>query len=712
MLTPACPRLLRDAYGTTNGCWIGLLGERSSATGKLGALQTRQNQLQRVARSSTRRLMLPAESRTKLLVSCWETFGYGRLATRVQVYQAEFDMVFQHQQSPLSRGQGEDAGYWTASGSVVLDLLAVGTGHGAGHPAGYAISGMWLRFSQHKSWMRNVRRRLHQVRLFPFELYNLLCFIWRCLTNEGVAIFLWGFKRLCVIAGGISVFVLLLWVIYRTWLASESVKLWAGAACAVLPTNPAVFLVDYSIASAENVQNAIIRFFAPHAWHLWGFMLLVHSALWFATLDRLKALREAVCAILFSARPFDGMKKVWSTAVKTLQANTAGVARAAAYFSAYPLVCNGYAVTAVAVPTIGWRLHGGSFMVLLSEEYQHAMIILLVFSGFVAEVGTGTADNMPLLFGRTVFELFFGVLTSSLGVSSVSLLLSIVPAFINFTLGIIEKRQKRKERRQVGIKGQTLRRASELCWNMAKIAFQVSGLTVGGLLTYELGCALSNGGLRSIIPPAAFVLAMLDMICIYLPCHHPRRRLPTVAICALSVLTACGCSSMARPMTYWDDLTCSLLPEEAPPFLTPRHLFRFSEQLFQFVVVAFSVVSLAYYAYRTVMRFKRTKDATPAARGKDRNRKAAQNRHQPAEEPAPSTRPAAELGLSADPSTTSRAIVLHASAVASGKKDRVRPSVLRRPKVELIPSDLAAEQGKAAVLVTWSEATGARARRS
>ena len=84
--------------------------------------------------------MLPAESRTKLLVSCWETFGYGRRATRVQVAHAEIDMVLQHQQSPLTRGQGEDAGYWTASGGVVLDLLAVGTGHGAGHPAGFAIS--------------------------------------------------------------------------------------------------------------------------------------------------------------------------------------------------------------------------------------------------------------------------------------------------------------------------------------------------------------------------------------------------------------------------------------------------------------------------------------------------------------------------------------------------------------------------------------------
>ena len=267
--------------------------------------------------------MLPAESRTKLLVSCWETFGHGRLATHVQVFHAEIDMALQRRQSPLARGQGEDAGHWTASSSVVLDLLAVGTGHGADHPAGFAISGMWLRLSLRESWMRNVRRRLHQVYAAPFELIDLLCFIWRWLTNEGAAIFLWGFKRMCVITCIISVLALLLWVSYTAYAASESVKLWAGAAYAALPTNPAAFIVDDLIAAAENVQNTIITSFAPHAWHLWGLTLLVHSAFWFATtrpLDRIRALRAAVGALLFAPRPFDGMKKLWATVVMALRA--------------------------------------------------------------------------------------------------------------------------------------------------------------------------------------------------------------------------------------------------------------------------------------------------------------------------------------------------------------------------------------------------------
>ena len=112
------------------------------------------------------------------------------------------------------------------------------------------------------------------------------------------------------------------------------------------------------------------------------------------------------------------------------------------------------------------------------------------------------------------------------------------------------------------------------------------------------------------------------------------------------------------------------------------------------------------YIWYLLLRNPRAKDATLAAKGKARSRKAPQNHHpsQSAAQPAPA-RPAAQLGLSADPSTTSRAIILHASAVASGKKDRAEPSMLRRPRVELLPSDLAAQQGKAAVLVTWSEAT-------
>ena len=149
-------------------------------------------------------------------------------------------------------------------------------------------------------------------------------------------------------------------------------------------------------------------------------------------------------------------------------------------------------------------------------------------------------------------------------------------------------------------------------------------------------------------------------------------------------------------LSFWDGLTCSLVPDEGPRFLTPQYWLDLSGQFVQTLVVGIALACLAYAYWYLLLRNPRAKDATLAAKGKARSRKAPQNHHpsQSAAQPAPA-RPAAQLGLSADPSTTSRAIILHASAVASGKKDRAEPSMLRRPRVELLPSDLAAQQGKA-----------------
>ena len=598
-------------------------------------------------------------------------------------------MIVQHRRSPLLRGHGENVGYWVASGCVILHLLAVqtqaGSGRGADQPAGFAISSVWLRLSLHEHWMRNMRRRRHQVLTMPFSLIafvlKALYLSWRWSKNEGVVILKMGVKIACVV----GVAALLLWYIgtvaeYAV-AAIEFAKLWAAALYALLPArgSTTTFLVDNLVAVVEQGQTSVIAWFSPHVWDAWALLLSVHSAIWFFT--------------------YPLTTKTFST--------VGGSLVALAYVAAYPLVCaDGNAAVAVAVPTIGWILHGRSVTALLSEEYAHAMIILLVFSGFIVEVGTG---SVPVIFGWSVLELLLVVILLSLSVSIGSALLSLVPAFINFVSGQIEQKQKRDERKQVGIRGQILRSARELCWRVAKYAGIVCCLSCGSLVAFAFAFAVADGGFRSILPPIAFFLAVLDLLLLLLPWLHPSRCLPTIAIFALSLLTACCCPSMKRrepSLSFWDGLTCSLVPDEGPRFLTPQYWLDLSGQFVQTLVVGIALACLAYAYWYLLLRNPRAKDATLAAKGKARSRKAPQNHHpsQSAAQPAPA-RPAAQLGLSADPSTTSRAIILHASAVASGKKDRAEPSMLRRPRVELLPSDLAAQQGKAAVLVTWSEAT-------
>ena len=606
-------------------------------------------------------------------------------------------MVVQHRRSPLLRGHGENAGYWVASSCVILHLLAVqtqaGSGRGADQPAGFAISSVWLRLSLHEHWMRNMRRRRHQVLTLPFSLIafarKALYLSWRWSKNEGVVILEMGFKTACVVVVAVVVAALLLWYIgtvaeYAV-AAAEFAKLWAAALYALLPArgSTTTFLVDSFVAVVEQGQTNIIAWFSPVVWDAWALLLSVHSAIWFST------------------HPLN-----LKTLTKTLT-TVAGSLVALAYVAAYPLVFAGYAATATAIPTIGWVLHGRSVWALLSEEYAHALVILLVFSGFVVEVGTG---SVPVIFGWSVFELLLVVIYSSLTVSFVSALLSLVPSFINDQLEVIERRQKRDERKQVGISGQTLRSASELCWRVAKYAGIVGCHAIGCLVAFAFGFAVSDGGFRSIVPPIAFFLAVLDLLLLLLPRLHPSRRLPTIAIFALSLLTACCCPSMKRQgpsLGFWDGLICSLVPDEGPRFLTPQYWLDLSGQFVQTLVICLALACLVYALRFSWHGFSWSPWAKDAAKGKARIRKAAQNHHpssQPAAQPAPA-RPAAQLGLSADPSTTSRAIILHASAVASGKKDRAEPSMLRRPRVELLPSDLAAQQGKAAVLVTWSEAT-------
>ena len=601
-------------------------------------------------------------------------------------------MIVQHRRSPLLRGHGENAGYWAASGCVVLHLLAVqtqaGSGRGADQPAGFAISSVWLRLSLRENWMRNIRRRRHQVVTLPFSLFQLIAFVlkalWRWSKNEGVWILKNGFKNSVKIACAVGVIALLLWYIgtvaEHAVAAIEVAKLWVAALYALLPArgSTTTFLVDSLVAVVEQGQTSVVSWFSPHVWNAWALLLSVHSAYW------------------LSNYPLN------TKTVTTVR----GSLLALAYVAAYPLVCAGYAAVAVAVTTLGWILHGRSVTALLSEECAHAMIILLVFSGFVVEVGTG---SVPVIFGWSVFELLLVVICSSFSASIASALLSLVPSFINNKLEAIERRQRREERQQVGISGQTLRSASELCLRVAKYAGIVGCLAIGCLVAFAFGFAVSDGGFRSIVPPIAVSLAVLDLLLLLLPRLHPSRRLPTITIFALSVLTACCCPSMKRQrlsLSFWDGLTCSLVPDEGPRFLTPQYWLDLSGQFVQSAVVGCALAFLAGVVWYGLSWNPWAKDATPAKKSKPRSRKDAQKHRtsQPAAQPAPA-RPAAQLGLSADPSTTSRAIILHASAVASGKKDRAEPSMLRRPRVELLPSDLAAQQGKAAVLVTWSLAT-------
>ena len=205
---------------------------------------------------------------------------------------------------------------------------------------------------------------------------------------------------------------------------------------------------------------------------------------------------------------------------------------------------------------------------------------------------------------------------------------------------------------------------------------------------------------------------VLDII-VALCTNIQSRRLPTVAILALCALTAASCSvklSEIGPSTFWDDLACtSFVPQQVLEVMSSQIWFKFFFKLFWGLVNVAALAFVGYLMARIYQYDVKAKAATKQAKAAEKTRKAAQKKHAPqapkTAHPPTAASPSAQLGLSADPSTTSRAIVLHSSAVTNDDKDLTPPSTLRRPRAELLPSDLAAAQGKAAVLVTWAVAT-------
>ena len=748
--------------GFSPGCWLGLLGERNSATKKIGALQTRQSQLQRTARSSTRRLLLPSTSTTKLQISCWETFGYGKLAARVRVHRSEA-VIKARKGVALECAHGRNASYhhWRdrsteAGGCVLLYLLAVhaqtGPGRGADAPVGYAISSAWVHLSFCECWMRNILRRKHQLRTLPASfvqltglvaaaLRDLVLDFWSWSKREGVALLKIAFKVACLILLAALALVYAGTVYEYTVSAGEYMTRGAHAVYEFLPANPTAEYVDNMVAVIEQGQTNLLMWVSPHLWHMWALMLLVRPTIWAWGLWG------------------DLLNRVW-------ERNPISVGDSLlvlAHLMAYPIVYVGHPVKAVAIPTINWILRGWFssatattssnsyssanfvfvlFSVLLSNDYLHPITFLLVFASYVVEKGT---SELLTMFGWDVFEVLITTAFAFVVISIFFFTLSFVPLGINWCLDKVERKQKaqakararandkglkgaqqKEAQKRVGISGQTLRGLSHLCRVVSKFSGVASAVLLACLVVSMYGFELSNGGLPIVVPRLVFVMAVLDVLiavllvqllrAIGLTETQPGRYLPTMTIFALYSLTLLCCPYVpvkSRQLGFWEQHTCWLGEDEASASLT-RRFIRFWLDLFgqlaSTLAVAFALALVLIPLWRIyksggLWRHPWAKTATQAERSKARNRKAAQKQHTP-RQPAAQTsaiRPTAELGMSADPLTTG-AIVLHASARV-GITDRRPPSKLRRPTCAVLPSALASSKGKIAVLVTWPEAT-------
>ena len=118
--------------------------------------------------------------------------------------------------------------------------------------------------------------------------------------------------------------------------------------------------------------------------------------------------------------------------------------------------------------------------------------------------------------------------------------------------------------------------------------------------------------------------------------------------------------------------------------------------------------ALLAVAGATVWKIKPLVVAYSARRGEDRARARAARvagRREGQAAVAEEERPRAALGVSADPSTSSRALVLRVGDARAHHVDKKPPSQLKAPKHEVLDSGMATERGKVAVLVTWPEAS-------